>query len=253
MRIKSFVIAAVGCPVLIGSALAGLAAPQSTSSSPSSHALAVKPGTALVAELSKSVDAKKAKAGDAVKARIVQDLLAEGRVVIRRGAKLIGHITEARANGQDQPRAVLGIVFDRVTLQAGEEMSFDAVLEALAPPVENPDALSASSSSYGGGNAGGSQPISHGSATDIINDPRTKADHTRKDALQNAADPGSYGASGNTLHNGFLSAGNRGVFGMPGLSLQPGPGAAGTELVSSKADIKLESGTQIVVGVTASQ
>jgi hypothetical protein len=37
---------------------------------------------------------------------------------------------------------------------------------------------------------------------------------------------------------------------MPGLLLKPGPGAADTELVSSKADIKLETGTQIVVGVT---
>jgi hypothetical protein len=252
MRMKSLSIIGTLSPVVIIAALAGIAASQTTTASPPASMM-IKPGTALVAELSKSIDAKKAKAGDAVKARIVQDLLAGGRIVIRRGAKLIGHITEARANGQEQPKAVLGMVFDRVMLRPGAEMSFDAVLEALAPPVESPDVLSALSSSYGGGNAGGAQPISHGSAKDIVDDPRLKVDHTREDALQNAADPSSYGASGNTLHNGFLGAGNRGVFGMPGLLLKTGPGAAGTELVSSRADIKLESGTQIVVGVTASR
>jgi hypothetical protein len=250
---KSLAIGAVVYAVLIALTMQGIAAAQASPSNAITPAIAVKPGTALVAELAKSIDAKKAKAGDQVKARIVQDLLAGGRIIIRRGAKLIGHITEARANGQDQPKSVLGIVFDRVTLPAGEEMNFDAVLEALAPPVEKPDVLSTMSSSYGGGDAGGAQPVSHGAARDIATDPRTKIDHTRDDALQSAADPSSYGTSGNMLHNGFLGAGNRGVFGMPGLLLKPGPGAADTELVSSKADIRLETGTQIVVGVTASR
>lgn len=249
---KRCLIARLLSAALIVSAMASTAAGQSPASVPSNSAsVGVPQGTALVAELAKSIDARKAKAGEAVKARIVQDVLANGRILIHRGSKVLGHITTARAFGQNEPKSVLGIVFDQLNQKGGQQVSFHGVLVALAPPIEQNDVLADSSSNYGGGGSVDPSHVSHGSYRPIV-DPRDHIDHTREDALRNAADPNSYGKD-NTLHNGYLGAGNRGVFGIKGLSLKAVSDSASTQLVSSKDDIKLESGTQLVLGVTASR
>src|SRR5207248_243949 len=76
-----------------------VSAPSSTPSSSSgpNANLATTPlqsGSIIYAELAKSVDSKKAKVGDEVQARTTQAALSQGRVVIPKGAKIIGHITQ---------------------------------------------------------------------------------------------------------------------------------------------------------------
>lgn len=232
--------------VFAASAMPTIAAGQSGQSVTTANGK-VPPGTSLVAQLMKGVDAKKARAGDPLKAKITQDVLTNGRIMIHRGSKLLGRVVEAKASGGQEPRSSLGMLFDRVSLKDGEELSFHSVLLALAPAVPAPDALDVTSSGYGGVNSGGSQPVSRGASRPIAIAPRDRVDHTREDALQRASDPSSYGSQGNTLRNGFLGSANRGVFGMPEVSLKSG------QLISTKADIKLESGTQMVLGVTANQ
>jgi hypothetical protein len=90
-------------------------------------------GSILYAELSKTVDAKKAKAGDPVSAVLLADVLSHGKIVARRDAKLVGHVTEAQPHSKDTPESRLGIVFDKVILKDGQEIPFVSVLMALSP------------------------------------------------------------------------------------------------------------------------
>ena len=73
------------------------------------------PGTIIPAELAKSVDAKKAKPGDQVVAKTTQDMLANGRVVVPRGAKILGHVTQAKAREKGETESTLGIAFDKIS------------------------------------------------------------------------------------------------------------------------------------------
>ncbi|HEY6251849.1 MAG TPA: hypothetical protein VI685_17970 [Candidatus Angelobacter sp.] len=236
--------------LLVALAVLAMASPstgQSSNLSNSSSTSAAPPqGTALIVELAKSVDAKKAKVGDPVKTKVIQDVISSGKLVIPRGSMVTGHVTAAKAYSQGDPQSILGVVFDKVALKHGQQMTFNAFWQALAPPVEVPDVLT--SSDYDGGQAGGSQPVSHGPSRPLV-DPRDRVDHTREDALRNASDPNSYGTGLNTLHNGMLSNGNRGVFGMPGVSFKSQSGTSAPELISTKASIKLESGTQMVLEI----
>src|SRR5262245_26190414 len=52
-------------------------------------------GTTVNAVLSDTLDARKAKPGDAVRAKTSEDVTVAGTVVIPRGARLVGHVTEA--------------------------------------------------------------------------------------------------------------------------------------------------------------
>jgi hypothetical protein len=108
--------------------------------------------------------------------------------------------------------------------------------------------LSNSLADYNGGNSSGFQPISRG--RDLTVDPREARNPTRQEALNRAGDPASYRTE-NTLHNGLLGVGNHGVLGMPGVFLKTDPQGSNAELVSSANNIKLEGGTQVVVGVAA--
>ena len=67
----------------------------------------------LQAELSKSLDAKKAKPGDEVTAKLTQDVKADGKVVMHKGSRLVGHVTEAQAKSKENAESKLGIVFDK--------------------------------------------------------------------------------------------------------------------------------------------
>ena len=90
-------------------------------------------GSMLYAELSKTVDAKKAKAGDPVSAVLLADVLSHGKIVARRDSKLAGRVTEAQPHTKDNPESRLGIVFDKVILKGGQEIPLSAVLIALRP------------------------------------------------------------------------------------------------------------------------
>src|SRR4051794_955400 len=78
-------------------------------------------GTVINATLSKSIDSKKAKAGDAVEAKTTSDVKAEGKTIIPRGSKLIGHITQASARGKGDADSTLGIAFDHAVLKNGQQ------------------------------------------------------------------------------------------------------------------------------------
>src|ERR1051325_8372759 len=68
---------------------------------------ALADGTAFNAELSSPVDSRKCKPGDAVIARTTEAVKAEGKTVIPKGSKLVGHVTRAstRARGEEIGRA----------------------------------------------------------------------------------------------------------------------------------------------------
>ncbi len=87
----------------------------------------IPPNTIIPAELTKSIDAKKAKPGDPVTAKTVQDLLAKGQVVIPRGSKLAGHVTQAQARAKGGTDSMLGVAFDRIQIGEGKELPLTAV------------------------------------------------------------------------------------------------------------------------------
>lgn len=205
-----------------------------------SNSITLAAGAELVVELTKSIDAKKARVGDEVSAKLIQDFIANGQVIGPRGSRIQGHVTEVKAYSKEEGESVLGLVFDKLVLKHGDEIPLKAVIQALAPPPPN-DVLDGEASPYGGRRASGVQPVNSG--PEPFSDPRNFRDHTRANAVENAANPNSYGIPGNGHPAGWLSAGARGVFGISGILLRP------PLVVSSKGNVKLEGRMQMVIGV----
>jgi hypothetical protein len=104
---------------------AQVAPPQSSSG--------VAPGTLISAELSKPVDGKKAKVGEKVEAKVVEDVVSNGQVVVPKGSKMIGHVADAKAKNRDSKGSAVGIVFDTLSMK-GREVTIQASIQAIGAP-----------------------------------------------------------------------------------------------------------------------
>jgi hypothetical protein len=205
--------------------------------------------TTLNAVLSDTLDSRRNKPGDAVKARTSEDVKADGVVVIPRGAKLVGRVTEAQIAANKGEQARLGVVFERAELKDGRQVSLQARLHALAAPegaAGNRAALAGGG--FGGGFGSGSSAVgdmmsasSSGEETHALGTGRPKQENLEP----------SPGAIGGLNPSGALYASSRGVFGLEEISLEPNT-AAGTGssvILANARTVRLPSGTRMLLSV----
>src|SRR5258708_20833575 len=83
-------------------------------------------GTTMNAVLTKPVDCKKSKPGDKVEGKTTENTKSDGQVVIPKGSKLVGHVTDAKARGKGESQSSLGFVFDKAILRNGQEVPLNA-------------------------------------------------------------------------------------------------------------------------------
>lgn len=85
----------------------------------------------IYAELMQNIDVRRVKPGDSIVARTTLAVLAHGKVLIAEGARITGHVTEAKARSNDDAESVLGIVFDRAETVDGSELPLDTTVQAI--------------------------------------------------------------------------------------------------------------------------
>jgi len=94
-------------------------------------------GSTVQAELTKPVDARKCKRGDEVAARTTQDVKSDGRTVLPKGSKLVGHVTDVQAREKGQPESHIGIAFERAILKNGTQVPMALTLQAIGNAQTN--------------------------------------------------------------------------------------------------------------------
>src|SRR5882672_986946 len=71
-------------------------------------------GTQIAAQLESTLDARRAKPGDRVVLRTIQAVKQDGRVVVPKGAQLIGHVTDVQQQTKSNAESSIGVVIDRL-------------------------------------------------------------------------------------------------------------------------------------------
>jgi hypothetical protein len=225
-------------------------------------------GAAINAELTAPVDSKKAKPGDPVAARTTEPTKSNGKTVIPKGSKLVGHVTQASARAKGDSESALGIVFDKAILKNGEEVPLNVAVQALAAAQSTAVASggndtgimsgaggSAMGSGRASGGALGGVTSTAGGATGTVTNTAASATNTAGGALNStvhsatntaASGPGAVGGLNAT---GQLMSDSRGVFGMQGVNLSSATtGAAqGSLITSAGKNLHLASGTQMLL------
>ena len=234
----------ISCAAFSGAQIsADHASPQAQVPSPQAQDVALPPGTVLSAELSKSLDAKKSKPNDKVEAKTAADLLLHGQIIIPRNAKILGHVTEAKAHSKTSPGSEIKLTFDRIVLKGGREIPAQFTVQAIARPLRvpsfgsGPDGMGDASSLPGRMPSMGSQmPAGAASSTasqkypDDMNPPPVNHSDTPSPST---ATP--------------LGATSRGVVGIKGLTLNTS--GVVSVLASDAGNVHLDSGSQLALRV----
>ena len=248
----------------------GASASSSTSTSASAKAghssASLSEGTAMNAALSQPVDARKNKPGDQVTAKTTEAAKSEGKVVIPKGSKLVGHVTECKQRSKEEKESALGIVFDKAILKNGEEIPLNVTIRALAAAQTaaassvGGDDLSAgggaagSSHASGGGALGGVRSAA-GAATGVVTNTAANAGGVAGGAVNSAVNStvnaagATRGAVGGLNAAGQLTSNSQGVFGLEGLNLNAAAANStqGSLITSTSKNVHLDSGTQLLL------
>src|SRR5438876_3612749 len=110
-------------------------------------------GSTVQAELTKPVDVRKNKPGDEVVAKTTQDVKSDGHVVLPKGSKIVGRVTQAQARAKGQEESQLGMAFDHAILKDGSQMPVSFAIQAVGSSESATSAAVADDSAMMGGNA----------------------------------------------------------------------------------------------------
>lgn len=217
------------------------AAPNAASQDSSSASTQASGHQTMAIEMSKSLDTKKLKPGDPIKAKITSVFRLRDGQPVPIGSTVQGHVTQAATRSKAQAQSSLGITFDSIMLKDGQQLPLKATIQAVgAPPdwtINNPAA---------GNRIGGppmSSPTSPGSypgGTGPMGGTYPSGGYPPAPASQ---PQGPSGQPDTTTTSG-LTAHSTGVVGMRDVSLQPD-----SVLTSSGKDLKLEAGTEMILRV----
>ncbi|HKN60242.1 MAG TPA: hypothetical protein VJW93_03630 [Candidatus Acidoferrales bacterium] len=222
------------------------AATQSSASAPlsASSGADLVAGTTICATLTKPIDSRKAKPGEAIAARVTLPVLSHGKVLIPNDAKIIGHVTLVQPRSRDNAESELAILFDHALLKDGGELPLALTIQAIGRPA--PPAVAAQDNddpdlAIRRGSPSGSAPTQT---------PQRPFPHPPPGQPPQAASPDT--DPQNPRHP-VLDASNHGAIGLPDLTLTESADAATGSMVRSlKNDVKLDTGTELVLRVVGS-
>ena len=203
-------------------------------------------GTAFNAVLTDAIDTRRVKPGDTVTASVAEDVSYEQSVIFPKGTKVVGHIVRATSGGHGRTGSALFIQFDKAVLDNGEDVILNAGIQALAVNSVAPSPVE--------GDAG--QPKAGTEAMLPVEEPATSTElqivSTVYDApTRRLRDPLSPLPQGEINSDGLFTPDSSGAFGRPDLKVYTptSDGSHGSVLISSKKQMRLDSGTRLLLVV----
>ena len=262
--------ALVGGQAPVGAGKTQAQTPAGTSTSASASAQndqangSLASGTTFNAVLSAPVDSKKCKEGDSVTAHSTEAVKSEGKTVIPKGSKLIGHVTQTSARANGQADSTLGIVFDKAILRNGQEIPLNVAIQALAS-AQSYASLAAPDLDTMGGMAGSAGASGMSGGRNALGDVTSTAGGAVGTVTNTAANVGGVGGApvGSTTNAagatsgavgglnvaGQFTSNSRGVFGLNGISLNAATSntTQGSVITSTGKNVHLDCGTRMLL------
>lgn len=244
-----------GLTILAATIFAAFTAAQSQTSTPpntqapaaqgaqtAANAPTLPTGPSVNAELNSTLDSKKAKVGDKVEARTTEALKKGDEVIVPKGTKLIGHVTEASAREKGDEKSTLAIQFDKAVPKKNEEIPMNFIVMAVAAPAQ---------SNFSGGYASPDNgPLANTNAGSQTSPMGASRPQNPAGGTPNA----NYPAAGDEAPTssavaGPLPANSRGVYGLNGLQLmmESSETSQKTVITSTGKNVHLDGGTRLLL------
>lgn len=228
----------------------------------------------VTGQLENKLDTKTAKAGDEVVLKTSEKIKTADGMVIPKGSRLIGHVTEVQSHSKQQAESRLGLAFDRVEMRGGQSLAIHSMIESISPSaiaiadasmadeevVDAPMATGAVGAGAVGGGRIGSGLVGGAAGGGTVATSRIESGigSTAGSAVRTTGNVGANAAGGlgRGVNGAVSGAGSIGAHasGIPGVMLNGDAiGAASGQLTAANRNIHLDSGTQMVLGIAAAR
>jgi hypothetical protein len=214
-------------------------------------------GTAFNAFLAEPLDTRRARPGDTVTAEVAEDVAYERSIIFPKGTKIFGHVVRATSGGRGRAGSALFIQFDKAVLSGSEEVLLNAGIQALAVTSTQP--LSDTDLNKGAGELARNGSKSSEPSPEPVSDQAAvstaplivSTDYGRPRSSFVAPLSLAPKAQGELNSDGLFSPDSVGAFGRPELKVYTptSQGSHGTVLLSAKKQMRLESGTRLLLVV----
>jgi hypothetical protein len=212
-------------------------------------------------ELMSKLDTKNAKNGDEVVVKTTEKATIANGLVIPKGSKIMGHVTDVQAHDNNNPNSKITLQFDQAELKGGQTMPIKSVLQSVAPQSSSDAGQAASPFGTGSapsapaatGSAGSMGSPSGGSASPSGSASMPSAGNTAAPAYSSGgASPTGGPAAGTVVaHQGNVDIKTTSI---PGVLIaansngQPFANASGA-LLGAKQNVHLDGGTQVTLAI----
>jgi hypothetical protein len=214
----------------------------------------LKSGSSIHTTLDKPVDARKNKLGDQVVAKTTEDLKSEGKVVIPRGSKIVGHVTEVKAREKGQAESALGVVFDHAVLKDGSQIPLSLTVQAVgsgatSAQAEDDSLMSSGNAAATGGVSGAGSSMTR-TGGGLVGGVRSTTGGLVNTASSVGGAPVNTATGVGTGASTSLNSNSQGVVGLRGLNLASSTASSNSGTFTSKnSNVHLDSGTQMILRV----
>ena len=169
----------------------------------------------LFAKVDKTLDSSKLKDGDAVEVEMASGIKLPDGTVVPKGSKLMGHVVVAKARSKGDPGSQLNVVFDKLNVANGKQLSVKGTVQAVFPPADEPDpGVPGAATAHGGGGYGATAGAPPPPDYRPMNDIKTGSNTSSSSRVEPAMDPKSTGVQGMgnlQLEDGILSSTGKNV------------------------------------------
>lgn len=182
--------------------------------------------------LNKTIDAKKAKQGDAVTAKLLDDVKVSDSMGLPKNTVLLGHLDQVQPS-ENKGDSSVQITFDKAQLKNGQQLAIKATIMQISPPpsvMRNQDsapgdatAMPSSPMPSSGGGSGGGSPSAPSTPRPVVNTASNMPDSSQQ--------PGQQQSVAGVQLQSDIHQSNSGVF------------------TAKKRNVRLDEGTQLQMAI----
>lgn len=215
----------------------------------------------VTGELVTKIDTKKAKIGDQVVVKTTEKATIADGVVIPKGSRILGHVTEVQEHTKQSPNSRVTLQFDKAELKGGKTLPIKSVLQSVAPAAGmaaaggvdpfGTGAPGATGATSGGSPSGAGSPSSPGMAPTQPTQTQgsTAAMMNDNNAANSGPRPGTViSTQGNVV---IKTTGIPGVLIATNANGQPFSNASGA-LLGARQNVQLDGGTKMTLAIADS-
>jgi hypothetical protein len=204
-------------------------------------------GPAIEAELQQTLDVRKTSVGDEVVLTTTKAIKQNGAVVVQKGSRLIGRVTQVQQKTKDQAQSKIGVVFDRL-----EGKNLNAPISATIVSIVRSEAnasvaetLDSSVSGNATGSGSGSRSSAGGGLLGGVTQTVGSVARTTTNTVGGVTDTARQTLGGTTQSLGRSLNGIR-------ISQSADIAASGTTTLSTNNNLRIEKGVTFQLRLTES-